>query len=243
MDGLRPQHFTLNDGVDHQIDLCGKVVRAHMSGALYWPAMSAMIVADLHLGADATEASRSTDDRSLDIYTTQQTLGRLAEAIDTYEAESVVVLGGLHDGVEDGATFAKKDLETLAILQRDLEWIWIQKHMPTSVAEVVGGYVMEALTLDGIRLQHMPQNGAITHEISGGLHPAARLASYGTSLRRACFVGNGRRLILPAFGVAVGGENILDETFAPLLGLDGMTVLMLGQDGVYPVAPRLLDTD
>ena len=66
---------------------------------------------------------------------------------------------------------------------------------------------------------------------------------HGTAIRRPCFVGNGRRLVLPAFGAFTGGLNILDEAFEPIFGNDGMAVWMLGQEGLYPVATRLLRED
>jgi metallophosphoesterase superfamily enzyme len=66
---------------------------------------------------------------------------------------------------------------------------------------------------------------------------------HGTSLRRPCFVGNGLRLVLPAFGAYAGGLNILDLAFEPLFGMDGLAVWMLGHEGLYPVAPRLLKDD
>jgi metallophosphoesterase superfamily enzyme len=75
------------------------------------------------------------------------------------------------------------------------------------------------------------------------MHPAAKLSLYGHTIRRPCFVGNGRRLMLPAFGTYAGGLNVLDAAFAPLFGDDGMSVWMLGQEGLYPVATRHLCAD
>jgi hypothetical protein len=75
------------------------------------------------------------------------------------------------------------------------------------------------------------------------MHPAAKLSLYGTSIRRPCFVGNGRRIIMPAFGAFTGGLNVLDDAFLPLFGNGGMAVWMLGQEGPYAVASRLLSRD
>jgi uncharacterized protein len=66
---------------------------------------------------------------------------------------------------------------------------------------------------------------------------------HGTSLRRPCFVGNSLRLVMPAFGAYTGGLNILDIAFEPMFGADGLDVWMLGQEGLYPVPPRLLRDD
>ena len=93
------------------------------------------------------------------------------------------------------------------------------------------------------RCRHEPLPGPVTHEIAGHMHPAARLSLYGHTLRRPCFVGNGLRLILPAFGAYTGGLNVLDASFEPLFGSDGFNVCMMGHEGLYPVAPRLLRED
>jgi metallophosphoesterase superfamily enzyme len=75
------------------------------------------------------------------------------------------------------------------------------------------------------------------------MHPAARISIYGTSLRRPCFVGNGLRLILPAFGAYTGGLNVLDDAFLPYFDDDGLSVWIMGEEGLYPIATRLLRRD
>ena len=66
---------------------------------------------------------------------------------------------------------------------------------------------------------------------------------HGNTLRRPCFIGNGLRLVLPAFGAFTGGLNVLDDAFLPLFGHDGFAVWMLGEEGLYPVATRQLCED
>ena len=97
--------------------------------------------------------------------------------------------------------------------------------------------------MGGLSLRHVLSAGCRTHEIAGHLHPAAKLSLHGFTLRRPCFVGNGLRLVLPAFGAYTGGLNVLADPFAPLFGNDGLAVWMLGQEGLYPVATRLLRDD
>ena len=48
---------------------------------------------------------------------------------------------------------------------------------------------------------------------------------------------------MPAFGTYAGGLNVLDEAFSPLFGNDGLSVLVMGQEGLYPIAARLLKED
>jgi DNA ligase-associated metallophosphoesterase len=240
MSSLRPERFNLNDACDQPLSLCGKSFRAHMSGALYWQAEKALIVSDLHLEKGSHFAARG---QMLPPYDTRETLRKLASVIDMYDAETVIALGdSLHDAHAasriDGA-----DLETLRILQDNRDWIWVTGNHDPEIAPILGGYVLPGLTVEGITLRHDPRIGAVTHEIAGHLHPAARLVVHGTALRRPCFVSNGLRLVMPAFGAYTGGLNILDIAFEPLFGSDGMAVWMLGQEGLYPVATRLLRED
>jgi metallophosphoesterase superfamily enzyme len=53
-------------------------------------------------------------------------------------------------------------------------------------------------------------------------------------VRRRCFITDGERLILPAFGAYAGGLNVLDAAFAgmfarpPLAGVLGARVRAIG---------------
>ena len=237
---LKPERLAADDFWDQPISICGKAFRADISGALYWPAEDALIVADLHLEKGSAFASRG---QLLPPYDTRETLIRLAEAIDRYDAATVIALGdSLHDPAAADRIDAS-DLETLRIMQADREWIWVTGNHDPEIAALLGGYVTPDLVVAGLTLRHEPAAAPVTHEIAGHLHPAARLCMHGYSIRRPCFVGNGLRLVLPAFGSYAGGLNIMDSAFDPLFGVGGVSVWMLGHTGLYPVATRLLRED
>ncbi len=128
-------------------------------------------------------------------------------------------------------------------MQEDREWIWLTGNHDPEIGKALGGTVLEAVRVAGLTLRHEPRALGVTHEIAGHLHPAAKLSFYGHTIRRPCFVGNGLRLVLPAFGTYTGGLNVLDGAFEPLFGSDGFAVWVLGQEGLYPVATRLLKDD
>lgn len=237
---LKPERLMADDYLDQPVSLCGKAFRADMSGALYWPSEKVLIVADLHLEKGSSFARTG---QMLPPYDTRETLSRLATVIDRFGAETVIALGdSFHDA--DGCNrMADEDLETLRIMQDACEWIWILGNHDPHLPERAGGHVVQEMTVEGITLRHEPTPGRATHEVAGHLHPAAKLHLNGFSMRKPCFVGNGLRLIMPAFGAYTGGLNILDAVFAPIFGMDGMQVWMLGHEGLYPVAPRLLRED
>jgi DNA ligase-associated metallophosphoesterase len=234
---LKPERFDLRDFETQVITICGKTFLGDLSGALYWPAEKALIVADLHLEKGSHYAQRG---QMLPPYDTRETLQKLAAAIDRTQAETVISLGdGLHD---PGAAqrMAREDLDVLRMMQDDREWIWVTGNHDPEIDAVLGGTVLPEITVEGLTLRHEPQQGRVTHEIAGHLHPAAKLSLHGHTLRRPCFIGNGLRLLLPAFGAYTGGLNVLDDAFLPLFGMDGFAVWLLGSEGLYPVATRHL---
>lgn len=231
------------DGEDfreHPVGICGKAFIAHLNGTLYWPAEDALIVADLHLEKGSHYARKG---QLLPPYDTRETLTRLASALDTCPASAVIALGDSFHDERGGERMGEDDIALLSALQKNRDWIWITGNHDSRIAARLGGLVRDEITVEGITFRHIPSPGHTTHEIAGHMHPCARLARLGHSIRRPCFVGNGRRLVLPAFGAYTGGLNILDDAFEPLFSNDGMHVWMMGHEGLYPVAPRLLRGD
>jgi len=237
---LKPEGLPLADAVSQAVAVCGRQLIADNSGALYWPSQRTLLVADLRLqGGHPGPAGGDRPGQA----TARRTLVRLAEVMDRYEPARVIVLGsGCNAG--GAAPIVPEDLEILTILQEDREWIWVTGGTTDAdIARRLGGSACAGLEMSGVALRHRPTPGWATHEIAGALRPAARFSMYGHAIRRACFVGNGRRLVMPAFGAVAGGTNVLDDAFRPLFPGGGMAVWMLGQEALYPVATRFLAGD
>jgi metallophosphoesterase superfamily enzyme len=227
---LKPEGIDLADAMSRPISVCGWQLIADKSGALFWPGRRTLVVADLPLGSGQDGSTR-------------ETLVKLAEAMDRYEPQTVIVLGEGLRASEAAAGMAASDREVLRILQEDRDWVWVTGDAGRPAPPHLGGRTCGELEVAGITLRPRPIPGWATHEIAASLRPAAHLLMYGYSLRRACFVGNRQRLVMPAFGAAAGGVNVLDAPFRPLFGDGGMAVWMLGEEGLYPVATRLLAED
>lgn len=229
-----------NDFACQPIEVCGARLVADSTGALYWPAQRALIVADLHLEKGSAGAGRGL---LLPPYDTRATLSKLAGVADRLAAEVVIALGdSLHDR---GAALriAGDDLDALHAIQTGRDWIWITGNHDPAIDRRLGGAVLAEIRLSGLTLRHQPAAGPATREVAGHLHPAAKVSLSGHALRRPCFVGNGRRLVLPAFGAYTGGLNVLDDAFSLLFGRGDFAVWLLGQEGLYPVATRQLRPD
>ncbi len=220
--------------------MCGKHFSTDPSGALFWPEQKTLIVADLYLEKKSVKVEKG---RLLPPYDRRSTLRRLAAVMDRYDPDRVIVLGdSLHDEAA-AERMPRADRDKLSILRQGREWYWITGKYDSDLPDWLGGIVCPALTIEGIKFRHDPSSGPKTHEIAGHLHPVARLIRRGATVRRKCFISNGERLVIPAFGVYAGGLNVLDKAFADLFQDGDFHVWMLGQKKVYPATRQQLLSD
>lgn len=194
------------------------------SGALWLQAERALIAGDLHLEKGSAYAAKG---QLLPPYDTRETLGRLAAEVADTDPRLVVLLGDtLHDMGAEGR-MDRDDIRALFSLARGRTVLWVVgNHDPEGPGELPGEAVDE-LALGGLIFRHEPQPGDQPGEVAGHLHPCARVVGGGRSVRRRCFVSDGRRLVLPAFGAYAGGLSVHHEAFAvlfdsrPLIGALG----------------------
>ncbi len=220
--------------------VCGKHFSTDRSGALYWPGQKTLVVSDLHLEKGSAAAEKG---QLLPPYDTRSTLRRLAALIDRFDPDRVIALGNSFHDARAAKRLRQKDRERLCILRQGREWYWIAGSHDPELPGWLGGIVCPALTIEGIKFRHEPASGVISHEIAGHLHPAARLTRRGANVRRKCFISNGERLVIPAFGAYAGGLNVLDKAFTDLFQNSDFHVWMLGRKEVYPVSKGQLLTD
>lgn len=240
MQHLKPERYTSTDYATQVITICGTRFIACQSGALFWPGQKTLIVSDLHLEKGTARRNGGT---LLPPYDTRDTLLRLADVIDNFQPGAVICLGDSFHDSEGCKRICSTDLQVLTILQEGRRWLWVTGNHDPEIDPRVGGEVVREVSIGGFSFRHEPRSAQTTREIAGHLHPAAKLNIFGASLRRRCFVGNGRRLVMPAFGSYTGGLNVLDPAFLPVFGNDGLSVWMLGAEGLYPVAARQLRAD
>ncbi|MEM8664803.1 MAG: hypothetical protein AAGF49_11870, partial [Pseudomonadota bacterium] len=104
-------------------------------------------------------------------------------------------------------------------------------------AAALGGESAEVWHQAGVTFRHIPTEGTPEGpEVAGHLHPAARIVVRGRPLRRRCFIGCGRRLVMPAFGSYTGGLSVTDAAFQGLWPVPpGPSVHLIGTNRVYSV--------
>jgi DNA ligase-associated metallophosphoesterase len=208
------------------------------SGALWWPAQRALIVADLHLEKGSAYARRGT---LLPPYDTHATLTRLEMLVERHRPAMVVSLGdGFHDrrAAESLDPVARGRIRALTAAVR---WIWVNGNHDPHPPEGLGGDAVELLTLGDILLRHHP-DGRHGAEMIGHLHPKARVAGARRAITRPCFAGDPTRLLLPAFGAYTGGLNVLDRAIAGLFP-SGFDAFVLGDARVFRMPHTSLKGD
>lgn len=222
------------------IELAGVTVTLRGSGALWLEAERTLVVADLHFEKGSSYAARFG--QMLPPYDTRDTLDRLDREVAALAPGRLIFLGdSFHDGGAEGRLPPDDALRLRGLAQRrDLIWA-VGNHDADGPRDLPGQIIDEAAIL-GLVLRHEPQDGLQPGEVSGHLHPAARVSSGRGSVRRRCFVTDGSRLILPAFGAYAGGLNVLDRAFSGLFG-GPVLAAALGREKVHAIGRRSLRPD
>jgi uncharacterized protein len=218
---------------DHTVTVAGVTLIADPAGALYWPDEKLLVVADLHLEKGSAFAARGV---LLPPYDTAATLARLARLIQRYAPRLLIALGdSFHDG--DGPLrMGAGDRVLLKALQQGRDWVWIAGNHDPDLPDDIGGYRADVLAFGPLTFRHEPSEKAEDGEIAGHLHPLARVAQRGRAVSRRCFAGDGKRLVMPAFGAYAGGLNVRDRAIFGLFGTLSFTAHMLGERRLYAVA-------
>lgn len=192
----------------------GLEVQAIPAGGLFMPACATLVLADLHLEKGSALARRGA---LLPPYDSEATLARLSTCLDALTPRRVICLGdSFHDG-GGPARLTAADRRQLERLTAGCEWVWVAGNHDPQATEFVGGTVVMEAMVDGIAFRHQAQDDADGYEISGHFHPKACLTVNGRRITGRCFVTDGRRLILPAFGAYAGGLDVFDPVITALM--------------------------
>lgn len=195
--------------------VAGAEVTLRASGAAWFDAARCLVVADLHLEKGSSYAARG---QMLPPYDTRETLGRLEAEAEATGAEAIILLGDTFHDRRSEDRLAAEDADRLRELARRRRLIWVVGNHDADGPQRLPGETADELKLLGLTLRHEPQQGRRPGELAGHLHPAAKVRAPRGTVRRRCFVTDGERMVLPAFGAYAGGLNVRDAAFAGLFG-------------------------
>ena len=207
----------------------GETFEATPSGALFWRARQALLVADLHLEKASWFARLG---QFLPPYDSHAPLSALSAEVERSGATRLFCLG---DSFHDRFGCDRLPAEARALLTEltgKLDWTWIVGNHDPGFADHCGGHIADEVEIGGIVLRHEAVRGDPRPEMSGHFHPKLRLQLKGRHVSRRCFVVSQTKMILPAFGSLTGG---LDAHHPEILRNVGANAAAL-----VPVSDRLL---
>ncbi|MBB5745253.1 ligase-associated DNA damage response endonuclease PdeM [Brevundimonas variabilis] len=221
------------------VRIMGEACVLRCSGALWLPETGTLIAADLHLEKGSAYARRG---QMLPPYDSRVTLAKLRAEVEDLRPRQVILLGDSFHDRGSLARLAQADRLEIAALTASCDWIWLtgnHDHEALNGAAdpdwPLPGRVVEAMDIGALTLVHEPEAGDRPGEVAGHLHPCATVVAHNRGVRRACFVTDGRRIILPAFGAFTGGLDVRHAAFSGLFAEPPM-LAALGRDRVHALA-------
>ena len=203
------------------------------SSAIWWPARSALLVSDLHIGKGATFRVESVP---LPAGSSEQTLSKLSRLLDETGALKLYMLGDFWHA-KQGRT------ERIHSLISE----WRSRHSSVEVVLVEGnhdrrsGALPTELAIETVSdlvagpfvLKHHPEEDSRGYVLCGHVHPAVRLVGQGRQVTRLpAFVFGERVGILPAFGEFTGAATVYPEAGDRVFVVTGEDVVEVGLTGV-----------
>lgn len=219
-----------------KVRVAGEACVLRCSGALWLPDHRTLVASDLHLEKGSAFAVRG---QMLPPYDSPATLAKLEAEIEALDPARVTLLGDSFHDSKAIDRLSTEDRERVARLAVGRDWVWLEGNHDLVALEgaldALPGRVVTTLSLGALTLIHEPQPGEAMGEVAGHLHPAARVAAYGRGVRRPCFVTDGKRLLMPAFGAFTGGLDVRDAAVTGLFA-EPPLVAALGRDKVHALA-------
>ena len=211
------------------IHLAGERLMLDPMGALFWPEQRLLVVSDLHLEKGSSYARRGM---LLPPWDTHATIDRLALLLHRWSPATVVALGDSFHDAGGSARLPTSEQQRLNAMTEAHRFIWVQGNHDPTPPNGLGGEWMETHASGPMTFRHQAVATADPGEIVGHHHPKASVGARGGTISRPCFVFDGRRLMMPAFGAYTGGLDIRNPAINGLFPRGGR-VFLLGKDRLF----------
>ncbi|MCR6628737.1 MAG: hypothetical protein NVV74_00995 [Magnetospirillum sp.] len=193
-----------------------------LSGALIFPKERLVAVSDPIGDPAARQAPRLA----------AEALKRLGAVLRQRRPALVAWLGGSLPRLLAEGRLAKREADELARLAKAHAWHWLATDLPPDLPGTAG----TELKAGGLTFRHAALTGAgVVGEVSAQGWPVAM--ADGTTW--PCFVLDGRRLVIPAFGGRTDGINVLSAHFQPLFRRPFSALMLAGGRILTRPRPRL----
>ena len=203
---------------------------------LLWSDQGTLLVADLHLGKEATFCRGGI---AVPRGATAGTLQMITEMLVESSASTLVILGDLFHARSSLAADIRQSFDEFLKRHRDVHVVLVKGNHDKSTGSLPTHWPMQIVdapwSVDGVSLAHYPSPPSVGTQlcIAGHLHPAIRLRGAGER-KLPCFYFDAdmRCITLPAAGEFTGTAMIRPKTNDRVWGIS--------EDEVVELDPRLL---
>jgi DNA ligase-associated metallophosphoesterase len=211
------------------VHIAGERLMLDPMGALFWPAMRLLAVSDLHLEKGSSFARKGM---LLPPWDTHVTLDRLTLLLRRWSPATIVALGDSFHDADGSGRLPATELNRLNAMTQAHRFVWVQGNHDPAPPAGVGGEWVTAFDAQPIVFRHEARDPADAGEVVGHHHPKAQVQARSGTVSRPCFVSDGRRLMMPAFGAYTGGLDVTDGAIKRLFPRGGR-VFLLGKDRLF----------
>ncbi|XDZ64861.1 ligase-associated DNA damage response endonuclease PdeM [Alphaproteobacteria bacterium LSUCC0684] len=198
----------------YRFSLGGDEVAAHADGTALFDRGRLMVVSDLHLEKGRALSSTSP----MPLYDTDATLDALEKAVLRDQPERLLFLGDSFHRADLARSLAPSYQDRIHALARGRDVIWITGNHDPDLPAFLPGAAAEEILIGSIWFRHIALEEFEGGEVSGHYHPKARIKTRARGVSGKCFIHDGRRLIMPAFGAYTGGLSVGDPAMKNLFG-------------------------
>lgn len=198
-------------------------------GALFWPDRRMLIVSDLHLEKGSSFARRGM---LLPPWDTHATLDRLALLLRRWSPAAVIALGDSFHDAQGADRLPASEQDRLRAMTRAHRFIWVLGNHDPVPQNGLGGAWVDTHADTPLVFRHQAVPKADAGEIVGHHHPKATIIARTGPVSRPCFVFDGKRLMMPAFGAYTGGLDVRDPAINRLFPRGGR-VFLLGKERLF----------
>ncbi|MCW8277576.1 ligase-associated DNA damage response endonuclease PdeM [Pseudomonas sp. PCH199] len=213
----------------YPVSLAGEELWLLPEKAIYWPALQAVLIADVHFGKAAAYRRLG---QPVPQGTTSRNIAVLDAILAALPCRQLIFLGDFLHGPGSHAMATLDALTEWRVRHRDLPMTLIRGNHdkragdPPSTLHI--RVLPEPLLLGPFALQHEPDPHPTRHVLAGHVHPVYRLHGRGRqSLRLACFRLGTDVSLLPAFGAFTGGYQVERD--------ESCRIFVIGDNEIWPI--------
>ena len=199
------------------ITLNGEEVMLNADGTALFHGGALMVVSDLHLEKGRALSATAP----VPLYDTDATLDALETAITRDHPRQVLFLGDSFHRADLAKSLALPYRQRINAILSARQVIWITGNHDPELPEFLPGKTAPSHLNRSIWFRHIAEDPIAGGEVSGHFHPKVQIKTKARRISGKCFVHDGRRLLMPAFGAYTGGLSVFDPAIKPFFPSGG----------------------